>query len=53
MEVECHMTCLCPFSVPPNEIKIPIISPGLTFAQKAFLAGLNFGGAYFRREFCV
>ena len=29
--------------------KIPIISPGLTFAQKAFFAGLIFGGAYFRR----
>ena len=30
--------------------KIPIISPGLIFVQKAFpVAGLIFGGAYFRR----
>ena len=29
--------------------EIPIISPGLTFVQKAFFAGLIFGGAYFRR----
>ena len=28
--------------------KIPIVSPGLIFVQKAFLAGLIFGGAYFR-----
>ena len=26
--------------------KIPIISPGLIFVQKAFLMGLFFGGAY-------
>ena len=29
--------------------KIPIISPGLIFVQKASLAELIFGGAYFRR----
>ena len=29
--------------------KIPIISPGLIFAKKAFFAGLIFGGAYFWR----
>ena len=29
--------------------KIPIISPGLIFVQKAFFAGLIFGAAYFRR----
>ena len=29
--------------------KIPIISPGLIFVQKAFFAGLIFGRAYFRR----
>ena len=38
--------------------KIPIIIPGLIFVQKAFLLGLSsgeliFGGAYFRKEFCV
>ena len=38
--------------------KIPIISPGLIFVQKAFLLGLfsgelSFGGAYYWREFCV
>ena len=38
--------------------KIPIISPGLTFVQKAFLLGLFsgeliFGGAYYWKEFCV
>ena len=38
--------------------KIPIISPGLIFVQKAFLLGLflgelNFGGAYYWREFCI
>ena len=38
--------------------KIPIISPGLIFVQKAFVVGLflgdlNFGGAYYSREFCV
>ena len=36
----------------------PIISLGLIFVQKAFLGGLfsgelNFGGAYYWREFCV
>ena len=41
-----------------NYPKIPIISPGLTFVQKAFLVGLfsgeiNFGGAYYWSEFCV
>ena len=31
--------------------KIPIISPGLIFVQKAFnFAGLIFEGAYFRRD---
>ena len=38
--------------------KIPIISPGLLFVQKAFLLGLFsgeliFGGAYYWKEFCV
>ena len=38
--------------------KIPILSPGLTFVQKAFLLGLFsgeliFGGACYRKEFCV
>ena len=38
--------------------KFPIISPGLIFAQKAFLLGLFsgeliFGGACYRKEFCV
>ena len=38
--------------------KIPIISPGLTFVQKAILLGLYsgeliFGGAYYWKEFCV
>ena len=38
--------------------KIPIISPGLIFVQKAFLVGvfsggLIFGGAYYWKEFCV
>ena len=35
-----------------------MISPGLIFVRKAFLWGLfsgelNFGGAYYGREFCV
>ena len=38
--------------------KIPIISPGLIFVQKAFLLDLVsgepiFGGAYYRKKFCV
>ena len=38
--------------------KIPIISPGLIFGQKAFLPGLFsgeliFGGAYYWKEFSV
>ena len=38
--------------------KIPIISPGLIFVQKAFSVGLFsgeliFGGAYYGKEFCV
>ena len=38
--------------------KIPIISPGHIFVQKAFLLGLFsgeliFGGACYRNEFCV
>ena len=38
--------------------KIPIISPGLIFVQKAFSLGLFsgeliFGGACYRKEFCV
>ena len=38
--------------------KIPIISPGLIFVQKAFLLGLFsgkllFGGAYYWKEFCI
>ena len=38
--------------------KIPIMSPGLTFVQKAFLLGLFsgeliFGGASYRKEFCI
>ena len=38
--------------------KIPIISPGLVFVQKAFLLGLFSGelifrGAYYWKEFCV
>ena len=32
-----------------NFRKILIISPGLTFVQKAFFAGLIFGGANFPR----
>ena len=42
----------------PNYRKIPMISPGLIFVQKAFLLGLFFGqlifgGAYYWKEFCV
>ena len=42
----------------PTYHKIPIISPGLIFVQKAFLLGLFsgeliFGGAYYWTEFCV
>ena len=38
--------------------KIPIISPGLIFVQKAFLLGLFwgeliFGGACYRKEFFI
>ena len=38
--------------------KIPIMSPGLRFVQKAVLLGvflgeLIFGGAYYWNEFCV
>ena len=38
--------------------KIPILSPGLIFVQKAFLTGLFsgdliIGGAYYWREFCL
>ena len=38
--------------------KIPIISPGLIFVQKAFFLGLFsgeliFGGAYYWKEFCI
>ena len=33
----------------PTYRKIPMISPGLIFVQKAFFGGLIFGGAYFRR----
>ena len=38
--------------------KIPIISPGLIFVQKAFLLGLFlgeiiFGGVYYWKELCV
>ena len=38
--------------------KIPKISPGLIFVQKAVLLGLFsgeliFGGAYYWKEFCV
>ena len=38
--------------------KIPIISPGLIFVQKAFLLGLFSGelifrGAYYWKEFCI
>ena len=41
-----------------NYRKIPIISPGLIFVQKAFLLVLFsgepiFGGAYYWKEFCV
>ena len=41
-----------------NYRKIPIISPGLIFVQKALLLGLFlgeliFGGAYYWKEFCV
>ena len=32
-----------------NHRKIPIISPGLIFVQKAVLLGFIFGGAYFQR----
>ena len=54
------------FEIPKNDIgrciwecrKIPIISPGLIFDQKAVLLGLFlgeliFGGAYYWKEFCV
>ena len=39
-------------------LKMPIISPGHIFVQKAFLLGffsgqLIFGGAYYWKEFCV
>ena len=42
----------------PKYHKIPIITPGLIFVQKAFLLGLFsgeliFGGAYYWKEFCV
>ena len=38
--------------------KIPIISPGLMFVQKAFLLGLLsgeliLGGVYYWKKFCV
>ena len=38
--------------------KIPIISPGLVIVHKAFLLGLFsreliFGGACYRKEFCI
>ena len=38
--------------------KIPIISPGLIFVQKTFLLGLFlgeliFGGACYRKKFCI
>ena len=38
--------------------KIPIISPGLIFVQKAFLLGLFLGklifrGACYQKEFCI
>ena len=33
--------------------KIPIISPGLIFVQKAFLLGLFSEGAFYWKEFCV
>ena len=37
----------------PTYRKIPIISPGLTFVQNAFFAGIIFGGAYFRRGLTI
>ena len=47
--------CIIRYQIYP---KIPIISPGLIFVQKAFLLGLFsgeliFGGAYYRNEFSV
>ena len=50
-----HM--MAQFKVEMNYRKIPIISPGLIFIQKAFLLGfflgeLIFGGAYYWLEFC-
>ena len=33
--------------------KIPIISPGLIFVQKAFLLGLFFSGAYFSERLII
>ena len=33
--------------------KIPKISPGACIFQRPFFEGLNFGGAYLRREICV
>ena len=43
---------------PTSNRKIPIISPGLIFVQKAVLLGffsgeLILGGAYYWKEFCV
>ena len=40
-----------------NTVKLPIISPGLIFVQKAFFLGLfsgelTFGGACYRKKFC-
>ena len=40
-------TCLIP------SLKIPIITPGLIFVQKAFFARLILGGASHWKEFCV
>ena len=59
-EVNSHWYGLLRYQV--NELvyrKIPLISPGLLFVQKAFLVSLflgelSFGGAYYNwREFCI
>ena len=55
------MSYCCHYRAVPHESryrKIPIISPGLIFVQKAVFLGLFsgeliFGGAYYWKEFCV
>ena len=55
--IELLKSCNRPFSFFVYR-KIPIISPGLIFVQKADLVGLFsgeliFGGAHYWKEFCV